>query len=549
MTPRKAKSLPEVGEWTRIPTRWGSRDSTLAYHRSEPDLENWPHPPGSSGVFGSTTPDRNVDPRRETEVSSEEYETAGEGAVDDQLHGNERPSPDRRPNPPEGWNVQEEASRSEKERSMTPPLAPPPYRILWPRGRPKDREESTREPSTTIPAEPTGLGTRAPPPEPERSTPREDTGHASGGIGDLPRVIRTTVEAIGRRPGVTPGGGRPRKPIPLGKYDGVTMDWEDFAQHFDLVSRGNRWEPEEKGLYLAASLTGSARVVLKGLSGAECQEFPRVYTLLKEKFDNRNRVESYRTELRNYRRTVGTTLLTYADGLERLLDSAYPQLPGEIRQLMAVDAFLRGLPPGELRLHTQLRRCTTLRQAYDFASHFELAEEESRQKGERADPGKVRCARVEESGERPCPWTIGTSPEFQAKWTARFNQLEQALKQRSEKSPGAVALVKTELSTEVKWKRLEQLEAVLKKIHGPKPKCFVCGEPDHFARECGRRKKKTDSHEAKTRTDSPAGNDTGPLLPPGGRATGTETAGKVEEEIQPERIPSSKGGSGMSVAI
>lgn len=167
------------------------------------------------------------------------------------------------------------------------------------------------------------------------------------------------------------------KALTLEKYDGTTVDWADFEQRLDIVGRSNGWTEEEKGLYLAASLVGSARAVLKDLTGIECQNFRLVFGKLKAKFDNENRVDASRTELRNFKRAADASLLEYADGVESLVDKGYPGLPADVRQTLAVDAFLRGLPPGNVRLHTQLQKCKSLSAAMDFATHYEHAETES----------------------------------------------------------------------------------------------------------------------------------------------------------------------------
>ena len=44
---------------------------------------------------------------------------------------------------------------------------------------------------------------------------------------------------------------------------------------------------------------------------------------------------------------------------------------------MAIDAFLRALSPGLLRIQTQMQTCQMLAQATDFATHYEKAEQES----------------------------------------------------------------------------------------------------------------------------------------------------------------------------
>ena len=315
----------------------------------------------------------------------------------------------------------------------------------------------------------------------------ENAGGVFGGSGELVQKLRTALDEMRRQSVVTKREKRQRKPIPLEKYDGVTTDWTDFEQQFDIVCRSNQWDPEEQGLYLAASLTGSARTVLKGLTGAECQEFERVYALLRAKFDNQNRMEAWRTEFRNYKRTTDTKLLDYADGIERLLDKGYPRLPEEVRQTMAVDAFLRGLPPGPMRVHTQLQKCPTLRAAADFASHFEQAEAEG---GSTKKPVARALTVVDPEEEEAvaasaAPNRVKTPPMTPLPLEARDDtQWERLLSNLVNLSPRARGRAR---STEKQGR------------------CYACGAEGHFARDC-KAPKKDGQNKPKTPDEPKSGN-------------------------------------------
>ena len=105
--------------------------------------------------------------------------------------------------------------------------------------------------------------------------------------------LRQAVQEVRKSPAKDLAAMKTRKLLQLEKYDGVKTDWADFEQQLDIFSRCNQWT-EEKGLCLAANLTESARTVLKGFSGVECQDFQLVFGRLKAKFDNNNQVDFLR---------------------------------------------------------------------------------------------------------------------------------------------------------------------------------------------------------------------------------------------------------------
>ena len=303
--------------------------------------------------------------------------------------------------------------------------------------------------------------------------------HAMDLINQLEAAL---TAARGTSPPPATGDGRRRKALSLDKYDGVTVDWADFEQHFEIVCRSNRWNEADKGLYLAANLTGSARTVLKGLTGAECQDFGKVYGRLKNKFDNHNRVEACRTEFRNVVRKPGMTLLEYADGIERLLDRGYPHLPTGVRQTMAVDAFLRGLPPGNLRVHTQLQKCATLSLAMDFAAHYEHAETES---GLSRKPVARALLAVEAPGEETSSAegeeTVA-SARAAALSTPPVQHVTTAPKSSSNESGAEGSLPWSAAAYERLVAKVDALTA--RRERKRTVVCYTCHREGHFSREC-----------------------------------------------------------------
>ena len=272
-----------------------------------------------------------------------------------------------------------------------------------------------------------------------------------------------------------------KKALVLDKYDGVKTDWMDFVQHLEIVAQSNNWTEEEKGLQLAANLTGSARTVLRGLSGAEYKHFDLVFGRLERKFGTATRAETYKTELRNYRKRAEDTLVTYGDGVERLVDLAYPQMPEDLRQTMLVDAFIRGLPSGQLRVQTQLHKFKELAAAVDFALHYEQAEQEG---------GMAR---------KPVVRAVGAvdPPESETTGDQGVAQVERQL---SGARPDSAATTKDDVGQLVTLLKrvLEVMNSQGRTGNNKRTRgdgCFRCGKTGHFRRDCPEKPKENQATE------------------------------------------------------
>ena len=96
---------------------------------------------------------------------------------------------------------------------------------------------------------------------------------------DVPTPARSADDTYINRP--IGGSGSPyprehhqrRRQILPEKYDGTSVELREYLNQFSILAELNDWDDEEKGLYLASSLTGAARGILNDMTPVERKSF------------------------------------------------------------------------------------------------------------------------------------------------------------------------------------------------------------------------------------------------------------------------------------
>ncbi|KAL3857159.1 hypothetical protein ACJMK2_011854 [Sinanodonta woodiana] len=153
-------------------------------------------------------------------------------------------------------------------------------------------------------------------------------------------------------------------------YDGQT-DIDEYLTQFNIISELNDWDYHSKSLYLASSLTGTARSLLNEIEPEKRKDYFSLEKVLKSRFGTLNKAEIYRTQLKSRVREKGESISELAHNIKKLTRQAYPDATGEMIEILALDYFIDALLDSETRL--RLRECgpKTLNEAETIAVKME----------------------------------------------------------------------------------------------------------------------------------------------------------------------------------
>ena len=228
------------------------------------------------------------------------------------------------------------------------------------------------------------------------------------------------------------------------RYDG-TEDWSTYIQHFEWCADLNRWTELDKARFLTVSVTGTARQVLAGVSRDRLRDYGTVVQILRARFDPIGRLELHRIQLKNRVRQSGESLPTLADDVRRLVDRVFQDIPSEARDKLARDSFIDALTDGEMRTRIPQMRTTTIQEAMEAAIELEALSKAERERGQR---------KIRELGGGPVQSEATLLQELR-------DELMKIKRQLGEQRPR----------------------------NNDTRKCFNCGDPSHFIRDCPKPKK------------------------------------------------------------
>ena len=147
--------------------------------------------------------------------------------------------------------------------------------------------------------------------------------------------------------------------------------WDDWIDHFDRIADVNEWDADKQKKWFPARLTGRAASVYKRLSDAIKADLKLTKEALKERFEPASRKELYRAELASRKKKRSEDWAAYGEELTRLAEKAYPDLPVEAQERLALNQYLTQLENPQVYFGVKQKTPSTVDQAVRLTLELE----------------------------------------------------------------------------------------------------------------------------------------------------------------------------------
>ena len=127
------------------------------------------------------------------------------------------------------------------------------------------------------------------------------------------------------------------------KFDGKSVEMQDYLVLFEQVAAWNNWGYDEKGLLLSMCLKGAAQNLLTDLPSQAVRDYNLLSQALESRFNPSEKGFAYRCEFRSrLRKKKNETPSEYGYALKRLADLAFHKIHNDGREQYTIDQFIHG---------------------------------------------------------------------------------------------------------------------------------------------------------------------------------------------------------------
>lgn len=150
------------------------------------------------------------------------------------------------------------------------------------------------------------------------------------------------------------------KPLVLPEKFSGDGEWTQWICHFENVAAVNKWDDENKLLWLKVRLTERAQLAFQHLTPEAQANYERAKEALKARFEPPSRKDLYKVEFQSRRKKKGEGWADFAEDLKILIDKAYPDLEAAARDQMALTHYLSQIDNPQVAFSVKQQKPATL---------------------------------------------------------------------------------------------------------------------------------------------------------------------------------------------
>ena len=258
---------------------------------------------------------------------------------------------------------------------------------------------------------------------------------------------------------------------------------EEYLLQFELTSRRNEWDDDEKSTALLCALEGPARGILAEFDDPLAASYAEVKQALLRRFGPTQLVEVHEQALAQLRLGKGQSIREIAPEVQRLVKLAYPDILGPPRDRLAVKQLLNVVHDKETVFYIREKNPRDIAEACTLYERYTALINED-------NPGRRTGVRgVNDTGPEPSTADVAT---LQRQVTEALERTTAATNQQLQKLADAVAQLQPPAAPVITQPSPPGPPSSQHRTAGasqlppdvPRKPCPRCRQSGHWARDC-----------------------------------------------------------------